>query len=169
MTDPFWETKSLNEMTDAEWESLCDGCGRCCLVLLDETDTGRLYQTNVACKLFDVKKRRCTDYQNRTKRVKDCVQLTPGNSGALDWMPESCAYRRLARGEGLADWHPLLTGTKKSVEDAGVAVMSAVSEDSVDPEDIWDYVVAVRPKPRRKRAAAPRRSRARRAASPARR
>lgn len=150
MTEPFWETKSLKEMTDAEWESLCDGCGRCCLVLLDEEGSGRLYQTNVACKLFDVKRRRCTDYANRTKKVKDCVQLTPGNSGALDWMPESCAYRRLARGEGLPDWHPLLTGTKKSVEDAGVAVMSAVSERTVDPEDIWDYVVSVRPRPRKK-------------------
>jgi uncharacterized cysteine cluster protein YcgN (CxxCxxCC family) len=152
MTDPFWETKPLTKMTDAEWESLCDGCGRCCLVLLDEEDTGRLYQTNVACKLFDVKKRRCTDYANRSKRVKDCVTLTPGNSGALDWMPESCAYRRLARGEGLPDWHPLLTGAKKSVEDAGVAVMNAVSETKVDPEDIWDYVVSIRPKPRKKSA-----------------
>jgi hypothetical protein len=146
----YWETKALKEMSDAEWETLCDGCGKCCLVLLDETDTGRLYETNVACRLFDVKRRRCTDYASRTKRVKDCVALTPGNAGALDWMPETCAYRRLARGEGLPDWHPLLTGTRKSVELAGVAVMNVVSEKEVDQEDIWDHVVAVRPRPRKR-------------------
>ncbi len=144
----FWETTPLNAMTDAEWESLCDGCGKCCMVLLDETDTGRLYETNVACRLFDVKRRRCTDYANRTKRVKDCVALTPGNAGGLDWMPETCAYRRLARGEGLPGWHPLLTGTRKSVEDAGVAVTAAVSERTIDADDIWDHVTAARPKPR---------------------
>ncbi|MEZ5922357.1 MAG: YcgN family cysteine cluster protein [Parvularculaceae bacterium] len=151
MTAPFWETKSLAAMTQDEWESLCDGCGKCCLVLLDEEETGRLYETNVACRLFDVKKRRCTDYANRTRRVKDCVALTPGNAGALDWMPESCAYRRLARGEGLPDWHPLLTRTFKSVVDAGVAVGRAVNEAEVDDEDVWDYVVAVRPRPRNPR------------------
>lgn len=153
MSAPFWETKSLKEMSEAEWESLCDGCGKCCLVLLDEEGTGKLYETNVACRLFDVEKRRCSDYANRTKRVKDCVNLTPGNAGALDWMPETCAYRRLARGEGLPDWHPLKTGTKESVVDAGAAVMSAVSETTVDPDDIWDYVVARRPTPRRKKSA----------------
>jgi hypothetical protein len=150
MTTPFWETKSLKAMTDAEWESLCDGCGKCCMVLLDETNSGRLYETNVACKLFDIARRRCSDYARRQKLVKDCVKLTPGNAGALDWMPETCAYRRLARGEGLPDWHPLKTGTRKSVEDAGVAIVKAVSERTVDPDDIWDHVVAVRPRPRRK-------------------
>lgn len=150
MTDPFWETKPLKAMTEAEWESLCDGCGKCCMVLLDETDSGRLYETNVACKLFDIARRRCSNYAQRQKFVKDCVKLTPGNAGALDWMPETCAYRRLARGEGLPDWHPLKTGTRRSVEDAGVAVMKAVSERTIDPEDIWDHVVAVRPRPRRK-------------------
>lgn len=152
MTDPFWETKSLKDMTQAEWESLCDGCGKCCLVLLDETTSGRLYETNVACRLFDVKKRTCTNYKNRSQLVRDCVTLKPGNIGSLDWMPETCAYRRLARGEGLADWHPLITGTKKSVEDAGVAVMNAVRETEIDDANIWDYVTAARPKPKKKRA-----------------
>jgi len=156
MTAPFWETKSLAAMTKDEWESLCDRCGKCCLVLLDEEETRRLYETNVACRLFDVKKRRCTDYANRTRRVKDCVALTPDNAGALDWMPESCAYRRLARGEGLPDWHPLITGTLKSVVDAGVAVGRAVSEAEVDDEDVWDYVVAVRPRARKKKRPAKR-------------
>jgi len=151
MADPFWETKSLKDMTPAEWESLCDGCGKCCVVLLDETDTGRLYETNVACRLFDVRKRRCTSYAKRSQIVKDCVTLKPGNIGSLDWMPETCAYRRLARGERLPAWHPLITGTRKSVEDAGAAVVNAVSERTVSPDDIWDYVVAVRPKSRKKK------------------
>ena len=150
MAEPFWEKKSLKAMTDAEWESLCDGCGKCCMVLLDEANSGRLYETNVACKLFDIARRRCSNYAQRHKFVKDCVKLTPGNAGALDWMPETCAYRRLARGEGLPDWHPLKTGTRRSVEDAGVAIVKAVSERTVDPEDIWDHVVAVRPRPKRK-------------------
>jgi uncharacterized cysteine cluster protein YcgN (CxxCxxCC family) len=148
---PFWEAKPLKDMSESEWESLCDGCGKCCMVLLDEVETGRLYETDVACMLFDVKKRRCTDYANRIKRVKDCVQLTPGNAGSLDWMPETCAYRRLARGEGLPDWHPLLTGTRKSVEHAGAAVLTAVSEKNVRPDDIWEHVTGVRPRPRKRR------------------
>ncbi|MDZ7629062.1 MAG: YcgN family cysteine cluster protein [Parvularculaceae bacterium] len=151
MTLPFWETKSLKAMTDAEWESLCDGCGRCCMVLLEETDTGRLYETNVACKLFDVARRRCTNYAARQKLVKDCVKLTPGNAASLGWMPETCAYRRLARGEDLPDWHPLLTGTRKSVEEAGVAIMNAVSERTIEGDEIWDHVTATRPRPRKQR------------------
>ncbi len=150
MDAPFWETKSLRAMTEAEWESLCDGCGRCCMVLLEETDSGRLYETNVACKLFDVARRRCTNYAARQKLVKDCVKLSPGNAASLTWMPETCAYRRLARGEDLPDWHPLLTGARRTVEDAGVAVRKAVSERTVEPDDIWDHVTAVRPRPRRR-------------------
>ena len=149
--EPFWKTKTLAQMSAAEWESLCDGCGRCCVVLLEEIGTGRLHETNVACRLFDIKRRRCSDYANRLKRVKDCVKLTPGNARALDWMPESCAYRRLAQGKDLPDWHPLLTGTKRTVEDAGVAVRDLVSERTVDPDAIWDHVVAIRPRRRRKR------------------
>jgi uncharacterized cysteine cluster protein YcgN (CxxCxxCC family) len=151
MAEPFWESKALKDMTEAEWESLCDGCGRCCMVLLEEATTGRLYETNVACKLFDVAKRRCTNYAQRQKLVKDCVKLSPGNAASLSWMPETCAYRRLARGEDLPDWHPLLTGRRESVEDAGVAVMSAVSERTISQDDVWDHVTAVRPKPRRRR------------------
>jgi hypothetical protein len=158
MTERFWETKALKDMSDAEWESLCDGCGRCCMVLLEETTTGRLYETNVACKLFDVARRRCKSYAQRQKLVKDCVKLTPGNAASLAWMPETCAYRRLARGDDLPDWHPLLTGTRRSVEDAGVAVLMAVSERTVNPDDIWDHVSAVRPKPRRRRRLGARRS-----------
>ena len=94
---PFWETKSLAEMNPQEWESLCDGCGRCCIYVLHNEETDEVFETDIACKLFDVKKRRCTDYENRMKKVKDCVQLTPDNAGTLKWMPPSCAYRRLGQ------------------------------------------------------------------------
>lgn len=133
MTKPFWETKKLSEMTPKEWESLCDGCGRCCLYILHNEETGDVFETDVACKLFDAKKRRCTDYDNRLKRVPDCVQLTPDNISTLHWMPKSCAYRRLAEGRGLARWHPLITGDPKSVERAKIAVSpDLIPEDEID-------------------------------------
>ncbi len=132
---PFWETKRLEEMTTEEWESLCDGCGRCCIYILHNEETGDVFETDVGCKLFDAKKRRCTDYQNRSKRVPDCVQLTPQNVRSLTWLPKSCAYRRLAKGEGLAEWHPLVSGDRQSVVDAGIAVSPhLVSEDEIDDE-----------------------------------
>lgn len=133
VTKPFWETKKLSEMTPKEWESLCDGCGRCCLYILHNEETGDVFETDVACKLFDAKKRRCTDYDNRLKRVPDCVQLTPDNISTLHWMPKSCAYRRLAEGRGLARWHPLITGDPKSVERAKIAVSpDLIPEDEID-------------------------------------
>jgi hypothetical protein len=149
VTEPFWERKSLAEMSATEWEQLCDGCGRCCMVLLED-EKDRLYETNIACRLFDVARRRCTDYARRTRLVKDCVALSPDNAAALDWMPETCAYRRLARGQGLPDWHPLVTGTRDSVIDAGVAVARAVAEKKVDPDDYWDHVTARRARGRKR-------------------
>jgi len=132
---PFWETKTLKEMTSAEWESLCDGCGRCCLYVLHNEETGDVFETDVACKLFDAKKRRCTDYENRQKRVPDCVRLTPENAGGLNWMPDSCAYKRLANGKSLPDWHPLITGDSATVAQAGIAVSpDLIPEGEIDDE-----------------------------------
>ncbi|KAF0227818.1 MAG: hypothetical protein FD175_2524 [Beijerinckiaceae bacterium] len=129
MTDapaPFWKSKSLAEMNAAEWESLCDGCGRCCLIKMEDEDTGRYYFTDVACKLFDGDTCRCTDYPNRDAQVPDCVRLTPENSGALGWMPPSCAYRLLAEGKDLPEWHPLISRTPATVEIAGASVRGRV-------------------------------------------
>lgn len=152
MAEPFWQTKSLAQMSAIEWEQLCDGCGRCCMVLLED-EKSRLYETNIACRLFDVARRRCTDYARRTRLVQDCVALSADNAAALDWMPETCAYRRLARGQGLPDWHPLITGRRDSVVEAGVAVTSAVPEKRVDPDDYFDHVTARRARAKaRKRA-----------------
>jgi uncharacterized protein len=119
---PFWKTKTLEQMTPDEWESLCDGCGRCCLHKLRDTETEALSYTNVACHLLDLKQCRCRDYTHRTRRVPDCVNLTPATVREVDWLPPSCAYRRIAEGKGLAWWHPLVSGDPRTVHQAGVSV-----------------------------------------------
>lgn len=138
---PFWRTKSLAQMTAGEWESLCDGCGLCCLVRFEDEDSGQIIPTRVHCKLFDSETCACTDYANRKAHVPDCIKLTPGNIASLPWMPLSCAYRRLHEGKDLPAWHPLVTGDPESVHDAGVSIRGeTVSEETLeDPEDAWAY------------------------------
>ena len=119
---PFWQAKTLAQMSAAEWEALCDGCGKCCVILLEDEETDEIWETDVACKLFDASCRRCRDYGDRQRHVPGCVQLSPGNIAALQWMPSSCAYKRLAQGRGLASWHPLISGRTESVAEAGKAV-----------------------------------------------
>ena len=131
---PFWKTKRLEEMTRAEWESLCDGCGRCCLHKLRDEDTNALAFTNVACRLLHLHTCRCSDYANRWWRVPDCVQLTPDTVRELDWLPPTCAYRRLAEGKDLDWWHPLVSGDPDTVHQAGISVRGrAVSERTAGP------------------------------------
>ena len=138
---PFWQTKRLEQMTAREWESLCDGCGLCCLVRFEDEETGEVVPTRVACKLFDDKACACTDYANRKQHVPDCIKLTPGNIEALEWMPKSCAYRRLYEGRDLADWHPLISGDPESVHRAGVSIRGQTISEAVleDPEDALEF------------------------------
>lgn len=138
---PFWQRKTLRQMTRQEWESLCDGCGRCCLVKLEDEDTGEIHNTRLSCKLLDTDTCRCTDYANRHARVDDCIRLDAGNVTALKWLPRSCAYRTLAEGRDLAWWHPLISGTPQTVKDAGISVAGQVtSEEGVDEDDTVDYM-----------------------------
>ena len=124
---PFWQEKTLGAMTREEWESLCDGCGRCCLVKLEEDGLGTIHYTDVACQLFEAGACRCKDYPNRSAKVPDCVTLTPDNIAGLAWMPPTCAYRLLSEGEDLPDWHPLVSGRTETVIEAGISVKGRIS------------------------------------------
>lgn len=141
---PFWQRKSLADMTAAEWESVCDGCGRCCLNKLEDIDTGRVYYTDVGCRLLDGTTCRCKDYQNRSRQVEDCVRLSPDNVSYLKWLPPTCGYRLLARGRPLYWWHPLISGDPETVHAAGVSVRGRVgiSEESVEAQDYEDRIVS---------------------------
>ena len=127
-------------MTPEEWESLCDGCGKCCLVKLEDPDDGEICFTNVACRLLDARSCRCLDYAKRQRLVPDCVVLRPDTIAGLSFMPESCAYRLLAEGRPLYWWHPLVSGDPETVHHAGVSVRGrAVNEDRV--ADLEDHVI----------------------------
>jgi uncharacterized cysteine cluster protein YcgN (CxxCxxCC family) len=116
-----WE-KPLRELSRAEWESLCDGCGKCCLHKVEDEDTGRIYGTNVACKLLDTHGCRCTAYRERKGIVPDCVRLTADLVGKLSWLPSTCAYRLRSEGKPLPEWHHLISGSRETVHEAGMSV-----------------------------------------------
>jgi len=140
VSDRFWEEKTLEQMSRAEWESLCDGCGKCCIHKLEDEETGDLHPTNVACRLLDRRSGRCTDYKHRKLYVPECVRLTPAKLRQLDWLPSTCAYRLLADGDPLPGWHPLITGDPESVHRAGQSVRGwTVSED--DAGDLEHHLV----------------------------
>lgn len=139
--DRFWETKTLEQMTDQEWEMICDGCGLCCLTKLQDEETDEIVYTRVVCPYSDPQTARCTDYANRSVNVPTCVQLTREKVAEFDWLPDSCAYRMLYRGQALADWHPLNSGNSESVTDAGVGILAipvVVDQPDLDYED---YVI----------------------------
>lgn len=132
--EPFWKTKTLEQMTHEEWESLCDGCGRCCLHKLRDDVTESISFTNVACRLLDLHGCGCSNYERRQEKVPDCVSLTPEALDEIDWLPPSCGYRRVQEGRGLAWWHPLVSGDPATVHEAGISVRGrAISEEGSGP------------------------------------
>ena len=138
--EPFWRRKTLDEMTRSEWESLCDGCAKCCLDKLQDDDTGEISYTEVACRLLDLGTCRCTDYANRKRFVPDCVVLTPRMVTRLTWLPSSCAYRLISEGRDLEWWHPLVSGDPETVHRAGVSVRGRAVPEAL-AGDLEDHIV----------------------------
>ncbi len=141
-TDRFWLTTPMEEMTNRQWESLCDGCARCCLNKLEDWDTGDITWTDIACALLDHGTCRCTDYDRRADQIPDCIQLTPDDVRSLTWLPATCAYRRIAEGRDLHWWHPLVSGDPETVHLAGISVRGrVVSETEIPVERYEDRIV----------------------------
>ncbi len=138
----FWQQKSLADMDELEWESLCDGCGRCCLVKLENEDSGEIYFTNIACRLFDDQTCRCKNYSQRHQEVTDCLSIRPMQGLLQGALPTSCAYRRLAEGRELADWHPLVSGEPDSVHASGISMRGwVIPEAAVASDELEDYII----------------------------
>jgi len=144
--DAFWRNTTLEKLTHEQWESLCDGCGRCCLQKLKNPTTGKVYYTWVACLLLDIQTCRCTDYELRHILVPDCLSLGADNIPKLRWLPKTCAYRLVAEQKELPEWHPLISGDRNSVHTAGMSVRDrAVSEEHVHPDDLENFRMETRP------------------------
>ena len=139
---PFWQAKALDQMTEREWESLCDGCGKCCTLKLEDEETREIFHTDVTCRLLNLETCRCSRYRDRQTLVPDCVKVTPDNIATLHFMPSTCAYRLLAEGKSLAWWHPLVSGRRDTVHRAGMSVRyRVISEDEVEEADLPDHIV----------------------------
>jgi hypothetical protein len=139
---PFWRRKTLGEMTSTEWESLCDGCARCCLNKLEDEDTGEIAWTDLACRLLDAGSCRCSDYDNRSTRVPDCLTLDVERVETLSWLPPTCGYRLVSEGLDLYWWHPLVSGSPETVHQAGISVRGRVkSEDGIPLAQWEDHIV----------------------------
>jgi uncharacterized cysteine cluster protein YcgN (CxxCxxCC family) len=139
----FWKTQPISALTSDEWEALCDGCGKCCLLKLEDFDTGAVEYTNIACRLLDEGTCRCSQYEIRKQLVPSCVVITPDTlSDVAYWMPTTCAYRRLHEGKDLPDWHPLVTGNPRSTHEAGMSMINrTVPEFEVEEDEYEDYIV----------------------------
>ncbi|RDH84799.1 MAG: YcgN family cysteine cluster protein [endosymbiont of Galathealinum brachiosum] len=142
MKKPFWVEKSLKEMTDQQWESLCDGCARCCLLKLEDEDSGELHFTRASCRLLDIETCRCKDYSNRKFREPECLAVRQMELEEYRWLPQTCAYRLISEGKELPEWHPLISGDNNSVKQAGISVEGfALSEEYIHPDQLDELIV----------------------------
>lgn len=143
MRDKFWENYTLDELTNDEWEALCDGCGRCCLIKLQDEETEKVHFTSAACEFLDLGCVSCSVYPQRFQKQPDCLKVTPYLvKHHADWLPDTCAYRLLAENKPLNWWHPLISGNKQTVIDAGISVKPwAVSESDINETELENYVI----------------------------
>jgi uncharacterized cysteine cluster protein YcgN (CxxCxxCC family) len=142
MTEPFWKTKTLEEMTPDEWEAVCDGCAKCCLVKLEDEETGDIAYTRLHCRLLDGQTCRCSNYAERKTHVPDCIRLTPKALTEIKWMPDTCAYKLLQKGQPLPPWHHLVCGDRHAIHESGHSVRGQTyNEDDVDEEDLGDWII----------------------------
>lgn len=140
--EKFWRDKNLSDLTREEWESLCDGCARCCLHKLQDEDTDEVFFTNVACHYLDAHQCRCKDYQHRQQRVPECLVLDRASAEVFSWLPSTCAYRLVAEGKDLKWWHPLVSGNRDSVYQAGISVKGkTIAEKYVHEDAMQDHIV----------------------------
>lgn len=138
----WWDAKSLEQLSPAEWEALCDGCAKCCLHKLEDEDTGEVYFTKVRCQHLDESSCRCTDYPQRSVLMPNCIHLEPEEVPGYDWLPSTCAYRLRANNEPLPDWHPLVTGDPQSVHQAGVSIKGrSISDEFVHPDGFEEHII----------------------------
>ena len=137
----FWLEKKLHDLNHDEWESLCDNCGKCCVIKLQNEENNELFYTNVSCKLLNIENCKCTNYENRKKIVPDCVKLTPNNLSQLNWMPATCAYKLVNEGKDLPNWHPLNQGPDSStISDEHSVARKVFSENEINMDKITDYI-----------------------------
>ncbi len=142
MADKFWQTKKLDEMTQSEWESLCDGCAKCCLHKIEDEDTQDIFYTKIHCRYMNTDSCRCTVYQVRHHRVPNCVWLRPEDVAVFHWLPSTCAYRLVAEGKPLEWWHPLVSGDVNTVHEAGISIKNrSLSEEYVHPDGWVEHVI----------------------------
>lgn len=138
---PFWRTRALADLSREEWESLCDGCGRCCTNTLEDEETGELFATRVACRLFCNKTGGCGDYPNRKAKVSECIQISAENVGEMDFLPPTCGYRLVWQGQDLPDWHHLVCGDREEVHRRGFSVRGQTISEATIPADLLeDYL-----------------------------
>lgn len=136
----WWEEKRLSALSSSEWESLCDHCGKCCLLKLEDEDTGDVYYTDVACSLVDAKSCHCSNYLEREALVPDCLKLTPDNLEQIAWMPLSCSYRRIMEGRGLPEWHHLVCGSKDEIHHQGFSIRGRYIDEN-EVKDVEEHIV----------------------------
>lgn len=142
MTTEFWKNRTLDQLNAEEWELLCDGCGKCCLTKLEDEDSGEVYHTDVACKLLNIKSCRCSNYRNRKNLVPDCIKLDAKTVRSVNWLPDSCAYRRVDERRPLPEWHHLVCGNKREIHRARASVCGRViSEEFVHPSDLPERII----------------------------